>query len=148
VEPRRSISTALEHETVIWLSSIRPDGAPHLVPLWFVWDGACIQARSKPDAQKVRNLRNDPRAMVAIGLPDGRFDVELFEANAVLPGATEVLPAGFASKYQGLAGEAGVTLGTFASVYSQPILLQPTRWIGWGGPGWRPECDAPFAGSV
>ena len=29
----------LETEPVIWLSSIRPDGAPHLVPTWFAWDG-------------------------------------------------------------------------------------------------------------
>jgi hypothetical protein len=24
----------------------------------------------------------------------------------------------------------------FAATYSQPIRLHPTRWLGWGGPGW------------
>ena len=27
----------LETERNIWLASVRPDGRPHLVPLWFVW---------------------------------------------------------------------------------------------------------------
>jgi predicted pyridoxine 5'-phosphate oxidase superfamily flavin-nucleotide-binding protein len=50
----------LETEPVIWLSSIRPDGAPHLVPTWFAWDGEAIIIRSKAHAKKVRNLALDP----------------------------------------------------------------------------------------
>ena len=75
--PRASILDALEHEQVVWLSTTRPDGGPHVVPLWFVWDGRSIVAFSKPHAQKVRNLRADPRVMVAVGRADATFDVEL-----------------------------------------------------------------------
>src|SRR5256885_2571611 len=31
------IDARLRHEPIIWLSSVRPDGRPHLVPVWFLW---------------------------------------------------------------------------------------------------------------
>jgi PPOX class probable F420-dependent enzyme len=136
--PRRSILDALEREPVVWLSTTRPDGGPHVVPLWFLWDGRSIVAFSKPHAQKVRNLRADPRAMVAVGRAGATLDVELIEAVAELPGPTDTLPGCFATKYVDLAAEAGVTLDRFATVYTQPIVLHPLRWLGWGGPGRSP----------
>ena len=132
--PRPSIE-ALEREQVVWLSSVCPDGRPHVVPIWFLWDGDSIVVFSKPDAQKVRNVRVDPRVMVAIGEPGADFDVELVEAAvaelASEPGAT--LPDAFARKVRGLLDRAGITVERFAAVYSQPIRIRPTRWLGWGG---------------
>lgn len=137
--PRRSIGVALERDAVVWLSSIRPDGGPHLVPLWFVWDGVSILVFSKPHAQKVRNLRADPRVMVAVGEPGDEFDVELIEAIAELAQVPtrRVLPEAFACKYADLAARAGITFDRFVAVYSQPIWIHPSRWLGWGGTGWR-----------
>ena len=34
----------LEREPVVWLSTVRPSGAPHLVPIWFWWDGDVLPA--------------------------------------------------------------------------------------------------------
>ena len=59
----------LSSEPVVWLSTVRPDGAPHLVPIWFTWDGWSLLVFSKPGAQKVRNLRANPVAMLALGEP-------------------------------------------------------------------------------
>ena len=136
--PRRSIAIALERETVIWLSSIRPDGRPHVVPLWFLWDRESILVFSKPHAQKVRNLLADPRVMVAVGQPGADFDVELIEATAELaPVPTcRLVPGPFARKYLELIVCAGSTLDRYAELYSQPIRIQPIRWLGWGGRGW------------
>ncbi|HEX4898146.1 MAG TPA: pyridoxamine 5'-phosphate oxidase family protein, partial [Candidatus Limnocylindrales bacterium] len=67
---------------VIWLSSTRPDGRPHVVPTWFDWDGEHITVFTRPNAQKVRNVRHEPRVMVAIGRADETFEVELLEADA------------------------------------------------------------------
>ena len=33
------IQRFLEEEAVVWLSTVRPDGTPHIVPVWFWWDG-------------------------------------------------------------------------------------------------------------
>lgn len=139
-EPRESIALSLKRETVAWLSSVRPDGAPHVVPIWFVWDGESILVFSKPNAQKVRNLRADPRAMLAVGRPGVDFDVELVEVTAeIVPDSSPgLLPDGFVGKYASLARRAGIAMDRFAATYSQPIRLHPTRWLGWGGPGWAP----------
>ena len=60
----------LAAEPVVWLSTVRPDGLPHLVPTWFWWDGEALLVFSKPDAVKVRNLRANPRLMLALGNPE------------------------------------------------------------------------------
>ena len=59
----------LETEANIWISTVRPDGRPHLTPVWFVWHAdkvyACIQGRSV----KTNNLDQNPHA--ALALEDG-----------------------------------------------------------------------------
>lgn len=132
---RASIETALHHDPVVWLSSVQADGRPHLVPVWFHWDGHRIVAFSKPNARKVDNLRDKPSVMLAIGTPGPDFDVELIEATAEIPDAraAELMPAGFGHKYRGLLHRAGLSVQRFAEVYSQPIVLRPTRFLDYGG---------------
>ena len=72
----------LEEEPVVWLSTVRPDGTPHIVPVWFWWDGEAVLVFSKPDALKVRNMRENPAVMLAVGDPDEDFDIGLLEGRA------------------------------------------------------------------
>ena len=137
-ERRQKADAALRSDPVVWLSSVQPDGRPHLVPVWFHWDGERIVAFSKPQARKVGNLRDQPRVMLAVGTPGPEFEVELIEATAELPEAraAELMPSGFGAKYGDLLRRAGLTAQRFAEVYSQPIVLRPTRFLGYGGRGW------------
>jgi PPOX class probable F420-dependent enzyme len=128
------VRSFLEREPVVWLSSSRPDGAPHLVPTWFAWDGETIVIRSKPEARKVRNLRHDPRAMVALGDAEDDFDVGLLEARAAVDddlGAE--LPPAFLAKYGDRIAALGLTPAEFASTYAATIRLTPARALGWHG---------------
>lgn len=136
---RTPTDATLRSSTVLWLSSVGVDGRPHVAPAWFSWDGERIVLFSKPRARKVRNLRCQPRAMVAVGGAGPHFDVELIEADAELPTATatQVMPDAFATKYQALMRRADLSIQRFEEVYSQPIVLRPTRYIGYGGHGWR-----------
>jgi PPOX class probable F420-dependent enzyme len=136
-----SAEQALRNDPVAWLSSVQHDGRPHVVPVWFHWDGERIVAFSKPHARKVDNLRERPRVMLAVGSAGPDFAVELIEAEAELPRATaaDVMPTGFGAKYRDLLRRAGLTAQHFAEVYSQPIVLRPTRFLGYGGSGWRSE---------
>ena len=81
------------------MSTVRPDGVPHLIPIWFSWDGEAILIASKPDAQKVRNIRENPVVMLALGRPDEDFDVGLLEGGAELLDVPSVgAPAGLAPR--------------------------------------------------
>lgn len=136
---RPSVRAALQANPVAWLSSVRADGRPHVAPVWFHWDGEQIVAFSKPTARKIENLRERPTVMLAVGTPGPDFTVELIDATAELPdrAASEVMPEGFGVKYRDLLRRAGLSVQRFAEVYSQPIVLRPTRFLGYGGRGWQ-----------
>ncbi len=128
--------TAFDQHLVASLASVTLDGRPHVVPLWFAWDGDAFVMYSKPDAQKVRNLRHDPRAMLALGEPGTATGVTaLVEVHAELTHPTGLHPA-FLRKYARPMAVVGLSGRTFAAVYSQPIRLTPVRWVDWGRPGW------------
>src|SRR5438045_8469277 len=65
----------------IWLASVRANGAPHLVPIWFVAHHDRIYVCTAPDSVKVRNLRRNPR--IALALEDGSAPV-ILEGTAVI----------------------------------------------------------------
>lgn len=47
-----------------WLTTVRPDGAPHVMPVWGVWlDGAWYFSTSAT-SRKSRNLDRNPRCVV------------------------------------------------------------------------------------
>jgi PPOX class probable F420-dependent enzyme len=126
----------LRTETVVWLSSVCADGQlPHLVPIWFSWDGETVLIASKPHARKVANLRANPAVMLALGEPDADFDVGLVEGVAELldePAAT-VLPASHLAKYRAQMAAIGLTADEFLATYSQVIRIRPTRFLPWHG---------------
>lgn len=143
---RPEIEEALRQDPVVWLSSVREDGRPHLVPVWFAWDGKRIVAFSKPHARKIANLRQHPDVMLGVGTPGPEFAVELIEAAAELPDepASALMAGSFAEKYRELLRRAGMTLSRFAEIYSQPIVIRPKRFLGYGGSpaGGRPPAPS------
>jgi PPOX class probable F420-dependent enzyme len=125
----------LEQEPVVWLSTVRPDGRPHLVPVWFWWDGQALLVFSKPDAQKVRNLRANPSVMLALGDAEDDFDVGMVEGRAELldRSSAELLPPGHFAKYARQLEAIGLEADTYAATYSQVIRIVPDRALGWHG---------------
>jgi PPOX class probable F420-dependent enzyme len=129
------IDRMLRAETVVWLSSVRADGTPHLVPIWFSWDGEALLIASKPHARKVANLRANPAVMLALGEPDDDFDVGMIEGVAEIldrPSAA-VLPPGHLAKYRSQMAAIGLTPEEFLATYSLVIRIRPTRFLPWHG---------------
>jgi PPOX class probable F420-dependent enzyme len=117
----------LEQEPIVWLSTVRPDGNPHLVPIWFSWDGEALLIFSKPDAQKVRNLRSRPTVMLALGDAEADFDIGLLKGTAELldAPAREVLTPEHLAKYAAQMAAVGLDAETYAATYSQVIRNVP-----------------------
>jgi PPOX class probable F420-dependent enzyme len=123
----------LRSETILWLSTVRPDGRPHLVPVWFLWDGASLYIYSQPKAQKLRNLAASPAVVVALEAAAEGEDIVMLEGTAeMMPGADvpEIIPA-YRTKYAaGIAG-LGWTPEQMLADYSTLIRVAPSRLIVW-----------------
>lgn len=124
----------LQTDTIVWFSTVRPDGRPHAVPVWFLWEeGGTVLVFSKPD-QKVRNLGANPLVMLALDDTKGGSDVVLVEGEATLLGEGEVtlaaVPA-YLEKYGQEIANNGWNADTMAKDYSQAIRIKPTRLLAW-----------------
>jgi PPOX class probable F420-dependent enzyme len=53
------------------VATTRPDGSPHVVPVWFVIDEGDVVFTCGAESVKARNLRHDPR--IAISVDDDEF---------------------------------------------------------------------------
>lgn len=56
----------LKSEKNVWMASGRPDGRPHLVPVWFAWHTGKIYFCVAPNSVKARNLTRNPHLALAL----------------------------------------------------------------------------------
>ena len=63
------IQRKFEEETIIWMATVRPDGRPHLIPIWFVTQDNSVYVRTMKESVKFRNLLQNPK--VSISVQDG-----------------------------------------------------------------------------
>lgn len=55
------------------LATTRPDGAPQVNPMWFVWDGEFIWFTHTTFRQKFKNIAHEPRVSISILDPDDKY---------------------------------------------------------------------------
>lgn len=48
-----------------WVTTVWPDGRPHVMPVWGMWHQGSFWFSSSKPSRKARNLTADPRCMVA-----------------------------------------------------------------------------------
>jgi general stress protein 26 len=69
---------------IYWLSTVRPDGTPHVTPLLALWLEGAMYFCTGPEERKARNLEQNTRCVLTTGcnnLNEG-FDLTV-EGNAV-----------------------------------------------------------------
>ncbi|MFJ8659303.1 pyridoxamine 5'-phosphate oxidase family protein [Streptomyces sp. NPDC093795] len=54
---------------VFWLTTVRPDGRPHVTPLIAVWSEGALHFCTGPDERKARNLADNPSVVLTTGTP-------------------------------------------------------------------------------
>jgi PPOX class probable F420-dependent enzyme len=139
----------LRSEPIIWLSTVDERGLPHIVPIWFVWDGEAFLIFSKPHARKVQAIGRQARVALGLGEPRDDFDVQLIEGHAtVLPATTTELLRDaaigreHARKYAAQIFALGFDVAEYGATYSAVVRVVPTRFLPWRGRGPR-WMDAP-----
>ncbi len=127
------IDQRLRTEPIIWLATVRPNGRPHLIPVWFFWDGETITIYSQPNNQKMRNLQHSATVTLALNTANDGDDVVIVEGKAELPGKSSQTmnnPA-YLEKYDLLIKRMNADPETMAADYSEVIRVTPSRFISW-----------------
>ena len=70
-----AIQGFLATKEVALLATVRADGAPLAMPMWFLHDAAALTMISVEGTQKVRSLRRDPRVCVVAEAGGGGADI-------------------------------------------------------------------------
>jgi PPOX class probable F420-dependent enzyme len=73
-----SVDLRLGAARSIWLATTRPDGRPHTVPVWFLWDGGTVHFTADPGSQKGANLSSQSWTVLHLGDGD---DVIILEGR-------------------------------------------------------------------
>ena len=126
------VDERLRSDLMIWLCTVRPDGRPHSVAVWFLWDGAQFLIFSQPNKQKLRNLQHNSNVVLALDNTKNGGDVIVIEGKAELLKDANVdatLPA-FAEKYAEQLKDMGWTAESMAADYSQGIRITPAKFVG------------------
>lgn len=115
-------SKKLESQKIIWFGSVRPDGRPHLVPIWFVWLEDHLYVSTEPKSVKSRNLQTNQN--VALALEDGAHPV-ICEgiAQIILPPWSDEIKTAFLNKYEWDLDK--------ETQYNELIEVTPERWLVW-----------------
>ena len=55
------------------IATIRPDGAPHVTPVWFIHDGGEIVVTPRQESAWLEHIRRDPRVAITIDEEAGPY---------------------------------------------------------------------------
>jgi PPOX class probable F420-dependent enzyme len=118
----------LREETVVWLTTVTPKGAPLPSPVWFLWDGEeSVLMYSMPSA-RIANLKANPRVTLNFG-GDGRGgDIVVFSGIATVDRHLPRADANesYGNKYSESIARLGSTPEAFAQRYSEPVRIMLT----------------------
>ncbi len=100
----------LDEADLAWLTTVRPDGRPHVTPLIFAWLDGAVYFTTGPGERKAANLSGNPHCILTTGCNamDHGLDV-VIEGEAVAvtdPAELRRVADAFAAKYLHARGRA------------------------------------------
>jgi hypothetical protein len=66
------------------LATVRPDGRPHVTPVWFILDGNELVFTTMFDTVKAENIRREPRVTMSVDVQEFPYHYVLVEGSASL----------------------------------------------------------------
>jgi PPOX class probable F420-dependent enzyme len=129
---RQHVEERLRRNLIAWLTTVRPDGQPECVPVWYlIRDDESLLFYSQPGARKLANIRANPKVVLALDVSDlGRDNVRV---NGTAALADDVPPASrnepYRAKYtERIAAEFG-DLERFSALFSAAVVITPTKLL-------------------
>lgn len=129
-EERERVESRLRQNLMAWLTTVRHDGQPVSVPVWFLMrDDGTILLYSQPGKQKLRSIAENPKVSLGLDVTDIGRNIVSLEGVARLaddePPADEQ-PA-YLAKYTERIGALFGTPERFAQMFSTAVIITPTK---------------------
>lgn len=85
-EKRNFVNTFLSEPRIARMATANREGQPHVVPVWYAWDGNTLWISAYADTRKVKDLQENPLISVAIDEVslEGKTQAVILEGKAVL----------------------------------------------------------------
>ena len=83
------IEKFLQKPRLAFLTSLRKNGAPLTIPLWFEWDGSVVRMFADAKSPKLQRLGRDPRICVSVG-----NNLDEYESWVTFEGTVKIIESG------------------------------------------------------
>jgi nitroimidazol reductase NimA-like FMN-containing flavoprotein (pyridoxamine 5'-phosphate oxidase superfamily) len=70
---------------ISWLSTVRPDGRPHVTPLITIWLDGALYFSTGPDERKAHNLETNRHVVLTTGTNDANNGLDLVVEGEAVP---------------------------------------------------------------
>jgi PPOX class probable F420-dependent enzyme len=120
------VTRHLREETVVWLTTVTPSGAPLPRPVGFLWDGGeNVSVYGQPGA-RIRNIGGNPKVTSNFRGDANGGDIVVLSGTAEVdesrPSAAE--DAAWVAKYATQWERVGMTAESFAQRFSVPVRIR------------------------
>jgi PPOX class probable F420-dependent enzyme len=127
---RAHVEGRLRANLMAWLTTVRPDGRPDSVPVWFLLrEDETILIYSQTGKIKLRNIRRNPRVALGLDVTDLGRDIIRVEGTAehvpAFPSADQVPE--YVVKYAERIGALFGTPSQFAAQFPEALIITPNR---------------------
>lgn len=115
------VTKRLQEESIVWLTTVTPEGQPIPVPVWFLWDGdQQVIVFSRPNTPKLRNIEQNPRVSLNFDSDGVGGDIVQFdgEARVVQDGPPAIQVEEMMEKYAQGIERIGMSPESFSDAYS------------------------------
>ena len=137
-EKRDFVNTFLAEPRIARMATANKIGQPHVVPVWYAWDGNTLWISAYADTRKVKDLQENPLISVAIDEVSlvGKTQAVILEGKAVLLyEPAELLKRQFTWIYSRYVGADHVLEPTYQDWINDPqntlIKLTPNKIYVW-----------------
>ena len=135
---RDFVNTFLAEPRIARMATANREGQPHVVPVWYAWDGNTLWISAYADTRKVKDLQENPLISVAIDEVslEGKTQAVILEGKAVLLyEPAELLKRQFTWIYSRYVGADHVLEPTYQDWINDPqntlIKLTPNKIYVW-----------------
>lgn len=119
----------LQHDEVVWLTTVDSKGRPQPNPVWFVWEDETFLIYTTPDAARLKNMAKRPGVSLHFNSDAGGNDIVVFVGEAHMePSAPPAdQHALYSKKYREGIKSLGMLPPLYSKRYSVAFRVIPTK---------------------